>query len=269
MAKNITLGGITSSAFGNILNADGRLRVETNDSGGATTEVRQVSGAVDSVVVNDVLVTVGVNQVSGANWSVNVTNTVPVSSTDLDVRDLTDVSDSIRAYQLSGAIWSVSVAEQKAEDAAHVSGDTGFMALSVRNSTNTTFAADGDYQPIATDGIGRPITRPVQTRGLLQTAYASISTGTEATLLAGASGVYFDLIYLMGTNNSDAAVTVDLRSATGGGIVSAMRIPANGTAGVSLAVPLPQDAAADTWTIDMPDITGTTITVSALFSREV
>lgn len=143
------------------------------------------------------------------------------------------------------------------------------MALSVRNSTNTTFAADGDYQPIATDGIGRPIIRPVQTRGLLQTAYASIATGTETTLLAGAAGTYFDLVYLMGTNNSDAAVTVDIRSATAGGIQTSIRIPANGTAGVSLAVPIPQDIAANTWTADLPDITGTTVTLSALFSREV
>ena len=387
-AKTINVGGINDSAWGSMLNADGRLRVETNDSGAAATEVRQVSGAVDSVVVNDVLVTVGVNQVSGANWSVSasdldirdlnisqdeilvhqvsgaswsvnagtvtvtatdldirdlvnatdsiaayqvsgatwsvsvndafrttaasnlinsddrlrvsvetggsgltdaelrassipvaqvsgaiwsteVTNTVPVSATDLDIRNLVNATDSIAAYQVSGANWSVSVAESKAEDAAHASGDTGFMALSVRNSTNTTFAADGDYQPIATDGIGRLITRPVQVRGLLQTAYVSVTTGTEATLLAGAAGTFFDLIYVMGTNNSDAAVTVDLRAATGGGIQTSIRIPANAPAGFSLATPIPQDVAADTWTVDMPDITGTTVTVSALFSREV
>ena len=97
----------------------------------------------------------------------------------------------------------------------------------------------------------------------------SITTGTETTLLAGASGVYFDLVYAMLTNSSDAAVTVDLRSATGGGIQTSIRVPANGTAGVSLSTPIPQDTAADTWTADMPDVTGTTVTIGALFSREV
>jgi hypothetical protein len=176
---------------------------------------------------------------------------------------LTNATDSVRVYQLSGAAFSVvanansgvdigdvdvtsvvpgtgATSLGKAEDAVHASADVGVMALSVRNSTNTTFAADGDYTPIATDGIGRPIIRPVQTRGLLQTAYVSITGGTETTLLAGVAGIYFDLIYVMATNNSDVAVTVDLRSASGGGIITAIRIPANGTAGVSLTTPLPK-----------------------------
>jgi len=246
-------------------------------------DTRDLANATDSI---------SAYQVSGASWSVSVLGTVPVSATDLDIRDLVNATDSVSAYQVSGAAWSVVANANsgvdigdvdvtsiipgtgatnlgKAEDAVHASADVGVMALSVRNSTNTTFAADGDYAPIATDGIGRPITRPVQTRGLLQTAYVSITNGTETTLFAGAAGIYFDLVYVMATNNSDVAVTVDLRSATGGGIQTSVRVPANGTAGVSLAVPIPQDAAADTWTVDMPDITGTTVTLGALFSREV
>ena len=73
----------------------------------------------------------------------------------------------------------------------------------------------------------------------------------------------------MGTNSSDAAVTVDLRSETAAGIMTSIRITANGTAGVSLSVPIPQNTVAGTWTADMPDITGTTVTLSALFSKEV
>lgn len=263
-----------------LINSDDRLRVsvETGSSGLTDAELRatsvpvaQVSGANWTVNITDVFATtIASNVVNPDNRvKVELTGTQPVSSTDLDIRDLVDATDSIRAYQLSGANWSVSVTENKAEDAAHASGDTGFMALSVRNSTNTTFAADGDYQPIATDGIGRAIVRPVQTRGLLQTAYVSIANGTETTLLAGATGIYFDLIYAMATNNSDAAVTVDFRAATAGGVQTSIRVPANGTAGVSLTTPIPQDVAADTWTVDMPDITGTTVTVGALFSKEV
>lgn len=42
----------------------------------------------------------------------------------------------------------------KAEDAAHVSGDTGVLALGVSNEGNTVRAADGDYLPLATDTEG-------------------------------------------------------------------------------------------------------------------
>lgn len=44
----------------------------------------------------------------------------------------------------------------KAEDAAHSSGDTGVMALAVRQDTATQLAGtDGDYSPIITDSSGR------------------------------------------------------------------------------------------------------------------
>lgn len=42
----------------------------------------------------------------------------------------------------------------KAEDAAHTTGDTGVMALGVRNDAGTAFAADGDYVPISVDASG-------------------------------------------------------------------------------------------------------------------
>ena len=68
---------------------------------------------------------------------------------------------------------------------------------------------------------------------------------------------------------SDAAVSVDIRAVTAGSILHTLRIPANGTAGWSLTVPWPQDATGNNWTVDGPDETGRTITVSALFSKEV
>jgi len=43
----------------------------------------------------------------------------------------------------------------KAEDAAHVSGDTGVMSLAVRKDTAASTAADGDYHPIEVDSSGR------------------------------------------------------------------------------------------------------------------
>lgn len=44
----------------------------------------------------------------------------------------------------------------KAEDAAHVSGDTGVMALGVRRDTAAASSGtDGDYEPLSTDNAGR------------------------------------------------------------------------------------------------------------------
>ena len=83
------------------------------------------------------------------------------------------------------------------------------------------------------------------------------------------ASTFFDLVYIAGANNSDAAVSVDIRSGTANGVVLTLQIPANGTTGVSLSVPIPQDVAANTWTADMADITGTTVSLSALFSKEV
>ncbi|MGH9257354.1 MAG: hypothetical protein ACRD3C_22570 [Vicinamibacterales bacterium] len=42
----------------------------------------------------------------------------------------------------------------KLEDAIHVSGDVGVMALAVYNGAGTALAADGDYTPLQTDASG-------------------------------------------------------------------------------------------------------------------
>jgi len=51
---------------------------------------------------------------------------------------------------------AILTALQKAEDAAHQTGDKGVMALSVRaNTAAATSGTDGDYQPLITDTNGR------------------------------------------------------------------------------------------------------------------
>lgn len=248
--------------------------------------------------------------------STNVINTVTVSATDLDIRNLVDASDSVSAYQVSGAIWSVQahtfaqnpsgvqaavrmgvgsetsamriVHAADAVSSVYVTGSSGTTVTvgptvadaaddgnapvqmgGIARTTNPTAVAGGDVVKASMDDIGRQLVRPVQVRDLLATAYASLTNGTETTLATAAAGTYLDLVYVMGTNNSDAAVTVDLRAVSAGNIQTSIRIPANGTAGVSLPVPIPQDETGNAWTADMPDITGTTVTISALFSKEV
>jgi hypothetical protein len=86
----------------------------------------------------------------------------------------------------------------KAEDAAHTTGDTGVMALAVRQDTQSALAADGDYIPLTTgpngslrtvsagytDVITSTLTRPGNT-----TAYQSgdevADTGAAVITLTG------------------------------------------------------------------------------------
>jgi hypothetical protein len=139
----------------------------------------------------------------------------------------------------------------------------------IARTANPTAVAANDVVTSTHDDLGRQITRPVQVRDLIQTAYVSVTNGTETTLLAGSTGSFHDLIMLVGSNNSDAAVSVAIRAVTAGNIVNTLMIPANGTAGFAPTVPWPQDATGNNWTVDGPDETGRTLTFSALFSREV
>ena len=133
---------------------------------------------------------------------------VTVTATDLDIRDLTHVSDSVKvgdgtdflaisaAGEASVAVTSalpagnnnigdVDVASVvpgtgatnlgKAEDAVHSSGDVGVMSLAVRNDAGTALAADGDYIPVMVNGVGS-----------VYVANTSVVPGTGATNLGKA-----------------------------------------------------------------------------------
>jgi hypothetical protein len=54
-----------------------------------------------------------------------------------------------------GLVDTTNVSIEKAEDAAHVSGDKGFMSLAVRKDTAVALAGtDADYTPLITNGTG-------------------------------------------------------------------------------------------------------------------
>lgn len=150
--------------------------------------------------------------------------------------------------------------------------DTGSAPVKIggiARTANPTPVAAGDRVSATFDKIGRQVVNITQVRELLATAYVSLSNGTEATFLAGATGVFNDLIYIMGANTSDAAVQIDFRGVTAGNVMFTLQIPAQATAGVAPPVAIPQDATGNNWTADMPDITGTTVYLSGLFSKEV
>ncbi len=285
-----------STAASGVFNGDNRIKVSVETGGSGLTDaelraapvpVQQVSGYSDSVnVVSTVGLTdtqlrassIPILQVSGAIDSVNVVTTVGL--TDTQIR-----ATSLPVEQVSGSNWSTSVTNTvtvtgtltstvAVGDIPSGTADTGSAPVKtggIVRTANPTAEAGGDRVSSSYDDLGRQLIRPVQVRDLTVSAYASFSTGTEATLLAATAGSMHDLIYILASNNSTAAVGIDIRPVLAGNIVMHLEIPANGVVGVSTPVPIPQSSSdtGNAWTVDLPDITGTTVYVSALFSREV
>jgi hypothetical protein len=146
-------------------------------------------------------------------------------------------------------------------------GPDSIFVFQARTTLPTAVSDGADVRPKA-DKLGRGISRPVNARELIATAYITLSTGTETTLLAGTAGQYIDLLQVVAANTSSVAQQVDFRCGTAGNIVLSLSIPANATAGAVLNTPWPQDATGNTWTADGPDNTNSSILISALFSKE-
>jgi hypothetical protein len=112
----------------------------------------------------------------------------------------------------------------------------------------------------------------VQVRDLIKTGYASTSTQAEVTLASAASATFWDMISVMAANNSATAAQIDIRSGTAGTVIATVNVPANGTAGITFPVPLPQAEVAQAWTIKNSagsDVSNWTVNVTALFSQEI
>lgn len=109
----------------------------------------------------------------------------------------------------------------KAEDAGHTSGDTGVMALGVRNDSVTAFSGtDLDYTPIAVDSTG---TQYVVQKASTATLSNVASSATSVTILAANTArkgaqIYNDstqICYVkFGTTASSTSFTVPLAAAT-------------------------------------------------------
>lgn len=123
------------------------------------------------------------------------------------------------------------------------------------------------------DSAGRQLITLYQVRDLVNSASASPTYGAETTLLAGVSGAFLDLVEISCANTSAQAFTVNLRDATGGGIVKVFSIPTKETKTIQFPVPLPQNVKGDTWTVaianpvaDQPD---PGVVISATFIKNI
>ena len=136
---------------------------------------------------------------------------------------------------------------------------------------NVTAISHGNYVEPAFDDLGRQVMTLYQVRDLIATASLSLTNGTAAVLIAGVTGEFHDLVYMSFTNNSDAAVTVTLRddSTDIRSFVVPISTTNSGIVQKDYPIPWPQGATGSAWQVDMPDITGTTVSIEALFIKNV
>lgn len=138
----------------------------------------------------------------------------------------------------------------------------------VGRTTNPTPVEDKDRVSASYDDVGRQLVVPHQVRDLVATAYVQITSGTPVTLLAGDADFFHDLVEVSFATNSTVAVT-NVALKDDGTTVRVVDIPVNDTVTLKFPVPVPQNAKGGNWTIDMEDVTGTTLDVGALFIKNV
>ena len=91
---------------------------------------------------------------------------------------------------------------------------------------------------------------------------ASLTNGTETTILAAAkAGFFHDICMVACHNDSDAAVNVSLRDVAAGTVRMMLTVPAAEAKSWIFYTPFKQDAVANVWTADMGDYTNTTISI--------
>lgn len=102
-------------------------------------------------------------------------------------------------------------------------------------------------------------------RGAIVTANATLTTGTATSLLTGDADKMLDLIEMTCANNSSVGATVALINE--GTTIRNINIPAYGTVQLVFDTPLEQLTKNTPWNVDMNDITGTTVSIGALFIK--
>ena len=127
-----------------------------------------------------------------------------------------------------------------------------------------------DTRPVAptADDVGRQVFVLHQVRDLVETAHVEITTGTPVVLKAGSADYFLDLAEIsFSTNSTVASTNVLLKD--DGTTVQGVDVPVDDTVQLTFPIPVKQNAKGGDWVVDMEDVTGTTLYVSATFIRNV
>ena len=274
-----TVTGITNSVASALIDSSGVQYSTSNpvpisDAGGSVTVdgTVAVSGITNSVSAS-IVDSSGV-QYSGSNpFAVSVRDSYGSTITSFGSGDSKGLAVAI--VDAAGAqITSFGGGTQYAEGAT-ASTYTGTAVMFAEASSDAAKVVSSvDPLPVTlstalSSSIDSVRSRPISLRGNISTAYATLNSNSETTLLAANAGFFSDLIYIKFSNTSSGAVTIDLRDSSGGNIVDTYEVPANGTNGISLPVPYPQGNQGNIWTVDYndADLSNTTVYVSAMFDK--
>lgn len=239
------------------------------DSTGAWEQVRTDAG----VAVGAMRVVQAVDSAS----SVNVTGLAG----DTPSKGLNEVDDgflrvilptSFEQSVVVNSFTSSVVTEGTAVADAADDGSAPHKMGGIARTANPTAVADGDRVSATFDDVGRQVMTIGQVRDLRKTAYASLNSNAETSLISGVASAFLDMIYFSGANTSDQAVTVDVRCGTGGTVIQTFELPANATQGFTMpGAGLPMVEAAQAWTVDFQDsdISNTTVHCQGLFDQNV
>ena len=85
-------------------------------------------------------------------------------------------------------------------------------------------------------------------RDIAATGHATLTRGTETTILPAISSRFTDILKLKGANSSVNAIRVDIRSGTGGSIIDSIVLPANDTREFTFDIPLLASEPNTPWT---------------------
>lgn len=180
--NDVTVSGVATAAnqatvIGHLDGVEGLLGTIDADTGGILTAVQIIDNAISGNEMQVDVVTVpaplsttgagteaaalrvtvatdstGVLSVDDNGASLTVDGTVAVSSLPALAAGTANIGD---VDVLSVVPGTAATSLGKAEDAAHASGDTGVMALAVRQNTPTALATtDADYAPLEVGAVG-------------------------------------------------------------------------------------------------------------------
>lgn len=104
-----------------------------------------------------------------------------------------------------------------------------------------------------------------EVRTALESAAATLSTGTATSLRAGDADYFLDLIEVTLSNNSTVGASVAFK--VDGTTLKTIQVGAGNTTQLRFDAPLAQPVKGVPWLVDMEDITGTEVTVEATFIK--
>ena len=231
---------INVAGFGGLFNIPADLSGHTPDFS-STGETPVWAWSTDNTIANARYALVD----SSGHPQIDIIGALPAGTNNIgDV----DIASALPAG--TNNIGEVDVQGDTADDSADSSGNPVKIG-GVARTTNRTAVANGDRVDAAFDDMGRQIVTIGQPRDLTTHARTSIASASETTILsAGGAGVFHDVTMLILTNESNAALEIDIRDSTAGTIRLTINLAPKGGAVIPFPRPLTQATANNNWTAD-------------------